>query len=208
MKSERDENSPLVPGGKIEFLLLEEQSPLVWEGLFKGSAKAREGLPFEIPFGADLEKSIRGKIIRGASDSPHGTVVAELDQDPISVGAGLVPLPPYIRRSHLSQSQKGDEEAYQTIYSKTFGSAAAPTAGLHFTPGVMNSLREKGVDWGEVTLHVGLGTFRPVKVDDIREHEMHEERFEISDPSAEAINSAKKQGRRVGRCGNHFSADA
>ena len=131
--------------------------------------------------------------MRGSNESPHGTVVAEFDRDPIQSGAGELPLPHYIRRDPAMD----DDAGYQTLYAKRAGSAAAPTAGLHFTDRVMNRLREKGVGWEEVTLDVGLGTFRPVKVPDIREHAMHDERYEITADVAGRITEAKLQGRRV-----------
>jgi S-adenosylmethionine:tRNA ribosyltransferase-isomerase len=161
-------------GGKIEFFMLEEKSPRVWEGLFHASAKYLAGLEFFIP--TPDGKGLRGKLIRGSAESPSGSVVAEFDRDPIAAEAGELPLPKYIKHS----PEKEDAESYQTVYSKELGSAAAPTAGLHFTPLLLDQLRAKGVDWAEVTLHVGVGTFRPVKTENIAEHVMHEERFDIS----------------------------
>lgn len=188
-------------GGKVEFLMLEELEPLVWEGMFHASAKHKPGLKFmiETPDGQGL----RGTLVRGASDSPSGTVVARFDRDPIESGAGLLPLPPYIQRAKLSQHPRAsqapkDSHDYQTIYAKKqAGSAAAPTAGLHFTPQVMDALKARGAQWAEVTLNVGLGTFRPVKAADVREHVMHEEQYEVSPEAAEEITAAKREGRRV-----------
>jgi S-adenosylmethionine:tRNA ribosyltransferase-isomerase len=186
-------------GGRVEFLLLEEVSPRVWEGAFHASVKHKPGVLFEIP--VPEGSPLRGKLIQGASGSPYGTVLAEFDRDPVSSGAGAVPLPPYIKRAgpvgHSKAGEPGDEERYQTLYAKHSGSAAAPTAGFHFTERVFTELRRKGVEWAEVTLHVGLGTFRPVKTADIREHRMHEERYEIAPPAAERITDAKRAGRRI-----------
>ena len=104
---------------------------------------------------------------------------------------GKMPLPPYITRQLEDQSQ------YQTVYAKELGSAAAPTAGLHFTPELMDRLRAKGVDFAEVTLHVGLGTFRPVKEEDIADHQMHSEWYSVSEETARKINETKARGGRV-----------
>jgi S-adenosylmethionine:tRNA ribosyltransferase-isomerase len=149
-------------------------------------------------------------------------VVAEFDRDPVESGAGELPLPHYIRRGQTWGGAVGgvpgesgalglgakpaagpagptesDESAYQTVYAKDPGSAAAPTAGLHFTPRVLDALRAKGVSWAEVTLHVGLGTFRPVKASDIRAHQMHEERFFVSPGTAEAITKTRAAGGKL-----------
>lgn len=188
----REERGQLLPGGKIEFVMLEERGPRVWEGLFHASAKYVRGLRFEIPT-AD-GRGLRGTLVRGVSESPHGTVVAEFDRDPIESGAGELPLPHYIGRKKPTLD---DETAYQTVYAKALGSAAAPTAGLHFTDTVMSALRARGAEWAEVTLHVGLGTFRPVKEQDVRRHVMHEERYEIASDCAQKINQAKEMGKRV-----------
>ena len=180
-------------GGKIEFLLLEEVAPLVWDGMFHAAAKHRPGVRFEIP--TPSGEPLRGELIRGASDSPSGTVAARFDRDPIAAGAGEIPLPPYLERAH--QPTAFDEARYQTIYSKEIGSAAAPTAGLHFTDSVRDALRAKGVGWQELTLHVGLGTFRPVKAGELSDHVMHEERYEITESAAREITEAKQGARRV-----------
>jgi S-adenosylmethionine:tRNA ribosyltransferase-isomerase len=189
-------------GGKVEFLMLEEKSPRVWEGLFHASAKYVPGVQFQIP--TPDGRGLRGTIVSGVADSPSGTIVVEFDRDPVASGAGELPLPKYIKRSTTFIPDPGvggptseDESAYQTVYSKELGSAAAPTAGLHFTDALMARLREKGVGWDEVTLHVGLGTFRPVKAENISEHVMHEEKYEIKAETARRIIEAKSQGRRI-----------
>ena len=178
-------------GGKIEFLLLEEQSPCVWEGMFHAAVKHRPGVRFEIPVPSG--PPIVGELIRGASDSATGTVVARFDRDPLEAGAGVTPLPPYIERATTPE----DEAHYQTCYARERGSAAAPTAGLHFTPELIEKLRASGVSWEEITLHVGLGTFRPVKTADIRSHPMHEERYQIDPELASRLETAKAQGTRL-----------
>lgn len=179
------------PGGRVEFVLLEEREPLVWEGLFHASAKYLAGLRFE--FATPDGKGLHGELIVGSKDMPQGTVVARFDRDPIASGAGELPLPHYIER----KSEPGDDSSYQTVYAQHFGSAAAPTAGLHFTDRVLSRLREQGVGWQELTLHVGLGTFRPVKTEDVSLHSMHEERYDIPSPAAEAITRSKREGKRI-----------
>jgi S-adenosylmethionine:tRNA ribosyltransferase-isomerase len=185
-----------VPGGKVEFVLLEKHATNTWEGLFHASARYVRGLRFEIP--TPDGQGLRGVLVRGVAESPHGTVVAEFDRDPVECDAGELPLPHYIKRSGASaELASGDTQSYQTLYAKDLGSAAAPTAGLHFTPNVIEKLRARAVAWDEVTLHVGLGTFRPVKEADIRKHQMHEERYDISAETAERINVAKKSGKKI-----------
>lgn len=178
-------------GGKVEVLLLKKQSENLWEAAFHASVRGLVGVRFKfsIPSGGELQ----GEITRGSVDSPHGTVWVQFDRDPLTSGAGSIPLPPYINRD----PEQSDEKSYQTIYAKTPGSVAAPTAGLHFTPQILEKLKKQGVGWQEVLLNVGLGTFRPVKVSDIRGHEMHAEDFEVEDRAARAITEAKQAGKRI-----------
>ncbi|MCM2278672.1 MAG: tRNA preQ1(34) S-adenosylmethionine ribosyltransferase-isomerase QueA [Oligoflexia bacterium] len=187
----RPEQGMWIPGGRVEFVLLEELGPRRWEGLFHASAKYVPGLRFEIP--TPDGRGLRGELVRGVKDSPHGTVIAEFDRDPIESGAGELPLPHYIQRS----PEALDEKSYQTLYAKVPGSAAAPTAGLHFTEAVLSELRERGVAWTEVTLNVGLGTFRPVKDPELAKHKMHEERYDVSPETAARVNAAKRAGNRI-----------
>lgn len=185
------------PGGKIEMLLLEKTGEREWEGLFKSTARQVPGLRFRAP--CSDGSFVMGEIVRGSKDSPNGTIVARFDRDPVESGAGELPLPHYIAR-HGEAGEgptKADENAYQTVYASVLGSAAAPTAGLHFTPRVMDALRAKNIGWAELTLHVGLGTFRPVKAENIREHAMHEERYFVSESVAEQVNAHRAGGGRV-----------
>jgi S-adenosylmethionine:tRNA ribosyltransferase-isomerase len=197
------------PGGKVEILLLEELSPRRWEGLFHASAKYVPGLRFEIP--TPDGRGLRGVLVRGVAGSPQGTVEAEFDRDPLEADAGQLPLPHYIKRGMTWGGPVGgepgssaalgptaeDDSAYQTVYAREAGSAAAPTAGLHFTDRVMSELKGRGVSWAEVTLHVGLGTFRPVKDADVRLHQMHEERFFVPDEVASAVTAARAGGGKI-----------
>ncbi len=186
-----EESGKWIQGGKVEFVLLEELKPRVWEGLFHASAQYRPGLCFRIP--VEGAEPLTGTMVRGASESPSGTVVVEFDRDPIESGVGEIPLPHYMNR----QVRPQDEKSYQTIYAKILGSAAAPTAGLHFTEKTREDLRARQVQWEEITLHVGLGTFRPVKTLELCQHVMHEERYDISPSVAKAVSAWKGQGKKI-----------
>ena len=173
--------------GKIELLLLKRMENDVWETLAKPGKKVRPGE--EIIFGDGL---LKAKVLSVSEDgnrfvqfSYDGIFEEILDQ------LGQMPLPPYIHH------QLEDPNRYQTVYAVHDGSAAAPTAGLHFTEEMLDHLKEKGVEIVPVTLHVGLGTFRPVKADEITDHHMHSEFYQISEESAAAINRAKDEGRRI-----------
>ncbi len=174
-------------GAGIEILLLKRKENDVWETLVKPGKKARIGA--KISFGGGL---LTGEVIdvveegnRLVKFSYEGIFEEILDQ------LGQMPLPPYITH------QLKDKNRYQTVYAKHDGSAAAPTAGLHFTPELLEAIKAKGVRVAEVTLHVGLGTFRPVKVDNILEHHMHSEFYMVDEEQAKIINDTKKNGGRV-----------
>lgn len=174
-------------GGKVEFLLLTRKDEKRWEVLVKPGKKARIG--DEIIFGEGILKAKVEDVIedgkRIVSFEYQGIFEEVLDR------LGEMPLPPYIHE------KLEDKERYQTVYSKHEGSAAAPTAGLHFTTELLEKIKEKGVKIAYVTLHVGLGTFRPVKVDDVLEHEMHSEFYQITQETADIINETKKAGGRI-----------
>jgi S-adenosylmethionine:tRNA ribosyltransferase-isomerase len=174
-------------GGKIEFVLLKRLEANVWEVILKPGKIAKPGARFV--FGNGLLKAEILKIAEGGNRIVkffyEGVFEEVLDR------VGIMPLPPYIRTSLK------DKERYQTIYSKINGSAAAPTAGLHFTRQVFDLLRHKGIDIVELTLHVGLGTFRPVKTENILEHHMHKEAYSISPEACNKINSAREAGKRI-----------
>ncbi len=172
---------------KIEILLLKRKEDNVWETLVKPGKKAKPGA--RISFGEGL---LIGEVIDVVEEGNRlvrftyeGIFEEILDQ------LGQMPLPPYITH------QLEDKNRYQTVYAKHSGSAAAPTAGLHFTPELLREIKDEGVDIASVTLHVGLGTFRPVKVDNILEHHMHSEFYQIEESEAEKINRAKEKGGRV-----------
>ncbi|MEE1218710.1 MAG: tRNA preQ1(34) S-adenosylmethionine ribosyltransferase-isomerase QueA [Ruminococcus sp.] len=174
-------------GARVEFLLLKQVSGNRWETLCKPGKKAREGAKFS--FGNGL---LRAEVIE-VKDDGNRIVDFDCDENFFSTldKIGQMPLPPYITE------ELKNKERYQTVYSNELGSAAAPTAGLHFTNELMDKLRAKGVKIAYVTLHVGLGTFRPVKVDDVTNHKMHSEHYEIPKETADLINETKKNGGRV-----------
>lgn len=174
-------------GGKMEFLLLEQKSSDCWEILVHPGKKARPGAQFS--FGDGLLKAEILEILEGGNRLARffwdGNFYDVLEK------IGNMPLPHYIT------AELKDKERYQTVYSKTPGSAAAPTAGLHFTQEMLAQLKEKGVNIAYVTLHVGLGTFRPVKEDDIKNHKMHSEHYYLPEETADLINKTKQNGGRV-----------
>ncbi len=173
-------------GGAIEFLLLRRITADEWEVILKPGRRAKPGAKFV--FGDELFAEV-------LSVGEDGTRIVKFSYDGIFEEVldrlGEMPLPPYITK------RLEDKNRYQTVYAKNSGSAAAPTAGLHFTPELLAKIREKGVDVEFLTLHVGLGTFRPVKAEDIGEHHMHSEFYILPEKTAEAVNRAKVRGGRV-----------
>ena len=172
---------------KIEILLLKRRENSIWETLVKPGKKAKIGT--KIHFGDGI---LTGEVVDVVEEGNRliqftyeGIFEEILDQ------LGQMPLPPYITH------QLEDKNRYQTVYAAHTGSAAAPTAGLHFTPELLKNIEERGVDIAKVTLHVGLGTFRPVKVDEITDHHMHSEFYQIDEEAAAKINRAKENGKRV-----------
>ena len=182
-------------GGKFEILLLEENSPNDWWAMLRPAKSARigaqiilrelNGRPAKMA-ATVLDANLEGH--RRLKFSGAGDLRDKLDS------LGEMPLPPYIRRN---EPQAEDKNRYQTVFAKTDGSVAAPTAGLHFTPELLEKIRARGVKICFVTLHVGPGTFLPVKVENLSEHKMHEERFELGEETARAVNEAKNSGNRV-----------
>jgi S-adenosylmethionine:tRNA ribosyltransferase-isomerase len=201
-------------GGTLELLLLRQLEPGVWEALARPSRKARPGTVVQFG-GPDEVRSQNADARMQNADSPQhsaedrvpgsytaaivewkpeGTRVVRFEPPDISDlqrTLGEVALPPYIKE------KCGDYGRYQTVFAQVDGAIAAPTAGLHFTPELLGALRQAGIETAIVTLHVGLGTFRPVKADEVEEHVMHPEEFELSEPAAEQVNRALAEGRRV-----------
>jgi S-adenosylmethionine:tRNA ribosyltransferase-isomerase len=184
-------------GGRFEVLLLTQNAINDWWVMLRPGKRARAGteIVFKAPRGKLTEVSAR---VTDTNEEGHrrlqfsGTpdILHQLDR------LGEVPLPPYIRRGSAKE-MSADLLRYQTVYAKTKGSVAAPTAGLHFTENFLDQLRAKGVHIHYVTLHVGLGTFAPVKTDRIEDHHMHSEKFLVPKETADAVNSARKEKRRV-----------
>ncbi len=174
-------------GAVVEFLLLKQKENLLWECICKPGKKAKTNAEFD--FGDGI---LKGKISNVLDDGnrliefkSRENIYSVLDK------IGHMPLPPYIKE------KLKDKERYQTVYSEKLGSAAAPTAGLHFTTQMLEKIKEKGVNIGYVTLHVGLGTFRPVKVEDVTKHNMHSEHYSIPKETADLINDTHKSDKRV-----------
>lgn len=174
-------------GGKVEVLLLKRFNLTDWEVLVKPGKKARIGAKLTV----SQELSLVVTDIFEESGSRKVTFNFDGVFEDVISRIGEMPLPPYITE------KLKDKERYQTVYAKVDGSAAAPTAGLHFTDALFEKIKAKGVEVVDVLLHVGLGTFRPVKVDNVLEHHMHSEYYEIGEEAAERINKAKKEGRRI-----------
>lgn len=186
-KTDGPYREPDGPGARIEILLLKRISDTQWESLVKPGKRCRVG--DRVSFG-------NGRLIAEIKEVlPDGNRIVEFLFDGIFEEIldelGQMPLPPYITH------ELKDRDRYQTVYAKYSGSAAAPTAGLHFTKELLAGIAEKGIDIAHVTLHVGLGTFRPVKEDDILDHEMHTEWYQVREEDAEKMNRAKKSGHRV-----------
>lgn len=172
---------------RIEFLLLKRDEDDIWETLVKPGKKARIGSKVEFGNGV-----LKGEVV-GIDEEGIRRVKFDYDGifEEVLDSLGEMPLPPYIKE------KLSDKERYQTVYSKHLGSAAAPTAGLHFTNELLDKIKTKGINVGFVTLHVGLGTFRPVKVDDILDHHMHSEFYSLNKETADLINKTKESGNKV-----------
>jgi S-adenosylmethionine:tRNA ribosyltransferase-isomerase len=177
-------------GAVVETFLIQEIEPYVWTALARPAKRLRPNkkIIFSDLLTAELiEKHDDGKVtLRFTADGDLMEIVESL---------GKTPLPPYIKREKTAIDD--DRERYQTVYAKNRGAIAAPTAGLHFTPEVLEEIQTKGVEIAEITLHVGYGTFEPVRVDDLAKHTVLPERYEIDPPTADLLNDAKAKGRRI-----------
>lgn len=183
-------------GAKIEVFLLEEvnNSKTLWSALIKPSKRVKPDTIIKI------SEELRVKAVKRLEDDGEWLVELIYDGDLFDIlhRVGNIPLPPYIERKLQTEEIKQfDIDRYQTVYAKDEGSVAAPTAGLHFTQEILNKLKAKGVEIVYVTLNVGLGTFRPVKCENIPDHKMHSETFEITQEAADKINNAKKEGKSI-----------
>ena len=184
-------------GGAFEMLLIEENAINDWWAMLKPGKRARVGTEIEIRNPESGIRKLTATVIETNEEGHRrlcfdggGNLLEALDE------LGEVPLPPYINRQGANELAQ-DKDRYQTVFAEASGSVAAPTAGLHFTDKLLDDIRERGVEIHFVTLHVGLGTFAPVKKEDLAAHTMHEERFAVSEVTARAVNEAKATGRRV-----------
>ncbi len=179
-------------GANVEFLLLNRIEGDTWEAMVKPGNKLKPGT--KVLFGNGILKATVLEVLEGGNRKVEfeyeGIFNEILDE------IGLMPLPPYI-----TEATKEDTKKYQTVYAKYDGSAAAPTAGLHFTKELLEKIKQKGVEVANVTLHVGIGTFRPVKVETVEEHQMHSEHYYIKKEDVDKINKTKEMGRKVIACG-------
>jgi S-adenosylmethionine:tRNA ribosyltransferase-isomerase len=177
-------------GARVEIFLVRELENQIWETLARPARRLKIGK--KIIFGKNLsaevlEKSVEGRVfVRFAADGDFDTLLDEI---------GKTPLPPYIKREEGTLDK--DRERYQTVFAREKGAIAAPTAGLHFTPAILEEIKNLGVTVAEITLHVGYGTFEPVRVSDLSEHKVMPERFEITEDAAAILNEAKAENRRI-----------
>ena len=173
-------------GGRVEFLLLLRLQPGVWKAVGRPGRRLKPGSRFRIE--GDSAYELWVEVLEASED---GVRTVRLSSEEGIEEAGQIPLPPYIH------TPLDDPERYQTVYASVPGSVAAPTAGLHFTPGLLENLKSKGVRQVYVTVHVGLDTFRPVRGDDPREHKLHGEYFEVNEDAVTQLNAARREARRV-----------
>ncbi|MEN9776483.1 MAG: hypothetical protein RJB04_238, partial [Verrucomicrobiota bacterium] len=181
--------------GRVELLLLEETEAGLWWSMVRPGKRVRPGM--RLQFGDPEAGQLVCEVIE---KNPEGHILVRWDQPEFFwerlARIGQIPLPPYIERGEQGASEQ-DATRYQTVYSRAAGSVAAPTAGLHFTDRILRALEAKGVRLCYVTLHVGAGTFLPVKAESVSDHTMHEERYELGRETAQALNEARASGRRV-----------
>lgn len=175
-------------GGRVEILLLEPLPNGAWNCLMKPGRRMRPGEAVTVD-----NSAAEARIQTRRDDGSFDIAFEGADAETVMTTSGSIPLPPYIQRP----AESSDADRYQTVYARRSGAIAAPTAGLHFTPEILAALEARGVEKATVTLHVGPGTFRPVKVEDVGSHVMHEERYELLPAAAATINAARSRGGRV-----------
>jgi S-adenosylmethionine:tRNA ribosyltransferase-isomerase len=180
-------------GGRVELFLIRERATDVWEALARPARRLMPGTI--VSFGdkrlrAEVTEALDEgrRVVRFQADTPLASLLEEI---------GETPLPPYIKREAAASTAAEDRERYQTVYAEKRGAIAAPTAGLHFTPHVIEELKARGAFWTEITLHVGYGTFEPVRVEDLSEHSVEAEQFEITEEAAQMINETRARGGRI-----------
>lgn len=178
--------------GIVEFLFLGENADGSWNAIVSKAKRQKTGKEYIFPT-PDGREYVRGSILRENEDGTRDVVFSHPIDEDFFLTCGHVPLPPYIKR----EDNFSDESRYQTVYAKNEGSVACPTAGLHFTPAILDEIKARGIEIVEVTLHVGAGTFLPVRTDNIENHHMHTESYEIPTDAAEKLNEAKKSGKEI-----------
>ena len=180
-------------GGQVELFLIEERAPCLWETLARPARRLAAGQ--QLSFG---DGRLRAEIV-GALDEGRRLVRFDCagDFDALLEEVGQTPLPPYIKRTANVQQREADHERYQTIYAARRGAIAAPTAGLHFTPRILEALRARGVRVTEITLHVGYGTFAPVRAEELSQHRVAPERYRVTEEAAREVNATRARGGRV-----------
>jgi S-adenosylmethionine:tRNA ribosyltransferase-isomerase len=184
-------------GGKLEALFLAERSPGVWEVMLKGSRKVRQG---EIVCLKDKTKNdfceaeILNKTDQGGC---RLKIKTDANVETILEKIGFPPLPPYIKRGRDQSQAAIDKLRYQTVYARHTGAVAAPTAGLHFTDQLIKQLKQTGIHFAYITLHIGEGTFKPITTDNLEEHKIHQEQFSINEKNAQIVNTTKEKGGRI-----------
>ena len=180
-------------GGRIDGLLFEAHADGTWRALFKSHGRLIEGERLRL-----LDRRLTAHLVSKTDDGAWTVRFDEPDAAGILDAHGLAPLPPYIRRTGEDDSRDAaDRERYQTVFAERPGAVAAPTAGLHFTPGLLQAIADSGTAVARVTLHVGLGTFQPVKTEDLSAHRMHSEEYELREESAALVNSRRRAGGRI-----------
>ena len=178
--------------GIVEFLFLGENDDSSWNAIVSKAKRQRTGKEYVFP-SLSGEEYCTGRIVREREDGTRDVVFSKPITEDFFLSCGHVPLPPYIKR----EDNWKDESRYQTVYAKNEGSVACPTAGLHFTPAILDEIRNRGIEIVEVTLHVGAGTFLPVRTDEVENHHMHTESYEIPLDVAEKLNRAKSEGKEI-----------
>jgi len=184
-------------GAKIEGLFLAQNTPGIWDVMLKGAGKIRPGEKFYIK-DKEMDDFCSAEIIEKKADASYRLKIdAQAELQTILNQIGFPPLPPYIKRDDDLALAEVDKERYQTVYARRPGAIAAPTAGLHFTEQLIEQLKQAGIRFAYVTLHVGTGTFKPIKTDNVDDHKIHQEWFSIDAENAAIINAAKEKGERV-----------
>jgi S-adenosylmethionine:tRNA ribosyltransferase-isomerase len=189
------------PSGRIEVLLTQQVAPNTWTTLVRPARKIQPGEHLQFHAEGDPAPVLTAEVLEageyGERTLRFAPVTAAADFEAILTRIGHMPLPPYIHRDKQAPDTEEDRARYQTVYAAPLGSAAAPTAGLHFTPEILAEIRQKGVQIETITLHVGLGTFQPVRADRLEDIRLHAERYTLPESTANAINAARRQNRRI-----------